>query len=513
MPSRLKYFKIFGVAFFLEIVNRKIRRLIFGISLIMVGKFTNNLFINQFLRHGFYAQSRMTSFEIGICPTLAGAVGGDLISACLQTCIKSNQNHHNKLQNNDLVKIKESTPFIPRQRGTLKTIWQLFNNKYRHYLLTVTFFFDIILRSKKLIPLLILCFITVSCIRTPTDNSPVQSLKANSGDILVLCEGLQGYDNTSLTLIKSASGVVLGEYFKTSNERELLGDTGNDIIRQGDTALIALSTSSIIRLIRISDGRRIKEISLPENCMPRKLALLSDSTACVTCLLKSSVYIFNFKNDSEIFEIPVGPQPEGIAVNGDMIFAANSAYGDFNYMHPDAGTVSIVSASSKKEIIKIKTGPNCSEVLISQKNNTFYAIYYDLPSQEDSTGGIIEFDLSNFNQLRNWKIRARNINLSQTGDSLVFISQMPKGSSMSEESGVSCIDLNSGKSSMIIKNPNRFDIWYGLSVSPFDGSIWVSNAKNHINNGGILVFSTDDFSRITKQFDVMLNPNKVLFVR
>jgi len=467
MPSRLKYFKIFGVAFFLEIVNRKIRRLIFGISLIMVGKFTNNLFINQFLRHGFYAQSRMTSF----------------FDILYRSC-------HSE-------RSEESILFH-------------FNHLQRHGFfapLRMTFFFDIILRSKKLIPLLILCFITVSCIRTPLDNSPVQYLKASPGDILVLCEGLQGYDNTSLTLIKSASGDVLKEYFKTSNDGELLGDTGNDIIRQGDTALIALSTSSIIRLIRISDGRRIKEISLPENCMPRKLALLSNSTACVTCLLKSSVYIFNFKNDSETFEIPVGPQPEGIAVNGDMIFAANSAYGDFNYMHPDAATVSIVSASSKKEIRKIKTGANCSEVLISQKNNTFYAVYYDLPSQEDSTGGIIEFDLSNFNQLRNWKIRARNINLSQTGDSLFFISQMPKGSSMSEESGVSCIDLNSGKSSMIIKNPNRFDIWYGLSVSPFDGSIWVSNAKNHINNGGILVFSTHDFSRSSKQVAEMLNPN------
>lgn len=353
----------------------------------------------------------------------------------------------------------------------------------------------------------------VACVETPTDGDIQKFESAERGDIFVLCEGLQGYDNSALTLIKSSSGSVIQDYFKAGNPGEFLGDTANDMILKGDTAVIALSTSSLIRFLDIKSGNKIRDISLPENCTPRHLAVVNDSLMCVSCLLRNSVYFFSLKNEQLSFEVEVGPQPEGITYNNGVIFAANSAYGDFNYMHPDAETISLVSVGNQSEMRKIQVGTNCMEVLFNPANNMLYAAYYHLPSAEDSVGGVVEFDLTNFERKRNWKIRARNICLSVKGDSLFFISQQAKGSSMKEDSGITAIDLNSGQITKLINNPTKTDIWYGLSISPFDGSIWICNSKNHIGNGEILVYNQSNYQSPTMKFDVMQNPNKVVFIR
>lgn len=368
---------------------------------------------------------------------------------------------------------------------------------------------------KNVIFKIILCYFIylTGCVGTPTDNSPQNYENAERGDVLVLCEGLQGYDNSTLALIKSSSGTVIPDYFKVANRGEFLGDIANDMILKGDTAIIALSTSSLIRLIDIPSGQKITDISLPENCTPRHLAIINDSLMCVSCLLRNSVYFFSTNNNNESFEIEVGPQPEGIAYTNNLLFAANSAYGDFNYMHPDAETVSLVSIANKNELKKIKAGTNCMEVLINPANNMLYSAYYHLPSAEDSTGGIIEYDLTSFEKKRHWKVRARSICTSSNGDSLLFISQQPKGSSMKEESGIHSLNLKNGEITKLINNPKKTDIWYGMSVSPFDDSIWICNSKNHIANGEILVYKTHNYSTPEIKFDVLLNPNKVVFIR
>lgn len=365
----------------------------------------------------------------------------------------------------------------------------------------------------KIYSVLLSLFTLLSCVKTPTDNSPSMNLVADAGDILVLSEGLQGYDNSTISLIKSSSAELERDYFSSSNNEQYLGDTANDMIIIGDTAYVVLSTSSMIRAINIKSGKKLKDIFLPNDCLPRHITSISDTSLCVSCLLRSSILFINLNDLSNLNEVSTGPQPEGIAIFDDYIFVANSAYGDFNYMHADAATISVISISNGVEILKLSSGVNCSELIINNENKRLYAACYNLPSLTDSLGDVIEYDLNNLTELRRWKVRARSLDFSISGDSLLFISQQPKGSNMSEGSGIAFIDLNNGKYGKIFDNPNKFDIWYGLNVSPFDGSIWVCNAREHINNGKVLVYNINNTNGPIKAFDVLLNPNKVLFIR
>jgi hypothetical protein len=363
---------------------------------------------------------------------------------------------------------------------------------------------------------LLLLFVTMccwSCVKTPADNSPVEKSTAEPGDVYVLSEGLQGYDNSEITLVKTRTNEIRKDIFRNSNNGEFLGDTANDLVLKSDTAFIALSTSSIIRAVNVRDGKKIRDLILPTNCTPRHLVLIDDTTLCVTCLMRSSVVFVNSNTGDLISEIATGPQPEGIARYKDRIFVANSAYGDFNYMHPDAETISVISISGKKEITKIFSGPNSTELLVNPFTGRLYSAFYNLPSLEDSTGGVVEYDIETQHELRRWNVRARSMSLSISSDTLFFISQQPKGSSMSEGSGLTAIDLKTGLLSNLVKNPNKFEIWYGLSVSPFDGSLWVCNAKNHINSGEVLVYNSNNYNAPIHKFEVMLNPNKVIFLK
>jgi hypothetical protein len=333
------------------------------------------------------------------------------------------------------------------------------------------------------------------------------SIKA--GDILVLCEGLQGYDNSAISYINSATGESIKEAYSHVNKGIRLGDTANDIVLFNDTLYVCSTIGNYIELIDIKTLKTIRRIEMPANSAPRKLVVDTNFIYC-SLLYESSLAVIN-KITDEIITITTGPQPEGIALlPNNIIIAANSAYGDFNAHHPDAGTLSIVDLKNNVEIKKNFIGPNVCEVLYNPKNNRIYAAYYNLPSTPEVTGGIVELSFPDFTTLRTWDCNPFRMNLSYNGDSLFFISQK-RSDRTNTAASISYIDLQSGNSAALVSF-KQHDIYYALSVSPFDGSIWIGNALNHQTNGHIKNVNPYNQTNDIK-FEVSLNPNKIIFVR
>lgn len=354
-----------------------------------------------------------------------------------------------------------------------------------------------------------LCLIA-ACVQTPEPNKVSDSAIAELGDALVLCEGLLGYDNSELSLLKVNTGKSITNFYSENNINFKLGDTSNDGIIKGDTLIVCSTEGGFIQLVNIKDAKSIKIIKLPFDSKPRKIVKVNDSIIAISDLIKSRVLLMNFNTDSISRMIDVGPQPEGIAIYNNFLFTANSAYGDFNYKHPDAQTISVIDLNSLQEIRKIKTGINPIEVLVDELRKKLYVAYIHLPSKLDSMGGIIEYDLDNFEKKREWRCYPRSINLSKDHDYLYLINQM--NGKASQWKGVSLINLDNGNIDNIIKN-NSNDIWYGLSIDEFDGSIWIANAKNHISKGEVLVYSTFNFATPMYRFETAINPNKIFFIR
>ncbi len=353
--------------------------------------------------------------------------------------------------------------------------------------------------------ILILC---VSCIRTP--NSPETSdFIIGENGVFILCEGLWGSDNASISRLDLMNGIIINQYFRRANPELRIGDTASDIEIKGDTVFVSVSTSSTIEVFNKINGKSIGRIFLPQNSMPRDIVVINDTTAYVTLLFKNQVAIFNPKTLTYEGEtIDVGPFPEGATRLGNYLYVANSGYGDFFHNAPKAGSLSIVDINSSKEFKNIFCGKNLIEVVANSKYNRIYAAYYNLPSLPDSLGGIVEIDASTHQITRQWRTRPTDLTLSPSLDTLYFLQ-----GNTDAISGVFFIQLNKSFAQIepktINKNPNS--IWYSLSISPDASLVLVGNAKRFTSNGELLIFKNNFDSIPIKTYSIGVNPNKIIF--
>lgn len=353
-----------------------------------------------------------------------------------------------------------------------------------------------------------LLLVFASCVETP--NSPaIDDYFTGGNGLYVLCEGLWGADNSSLERVDLERGVISLAYYDKANPGLRLGDNANDLVFKGDTAFVSVSTSSVIEAFRKSDGKFVGRILLPQNSQPRTIVIVNDTLAYVALLYKKAIAKFNpttMQLDDNLIE--VGPFPEGMAYLAGKLFVANSGYGDYFHTQDKAGTISVVDINSQLEIKNLECGKNPIEVVSSSKYNKIYAAYYHLPSMTDSLGGIVEYDATSLIELRRWRLRATDLTLSNSQDTLYFIRG---NTSNSEGVGYIVLSLDEPIPKLKIKNLDKNTIWYSLSQSPDNGLLLVGDAKRFQSRGELLIFSNRLDSIPLKKFQTGVNPSKIRF--
>lgn len=356
--------------------------------------------------------------------------------------------------------------------------------------------------------LLLILILCVSCVRTP--NSPENSdFITGENGVFILCEGLWGSDNATISRFDFSNGIIINQYFRKANPELRIGDTASDLEIKGDTAFVSVSTSSTIEVFSKINGKSIGRIFLPQNSMPRDIVIINDTIGYVTLLFKNQIAKFNPKTLTYSGEtIDVGPFPEGATRLGNYLYVANSGYGDFFHYAPKAGSLSVVDINNSKEFKSIFCGKNLIEVVANAKYNRIYAAYYNLPSLPDSLGGIVEIDAATHQITRHWRTRPTDITLSPSMDTLYFLQ-----GNTDAISGVFFIPLNKTSAQIeqkiINKNPNS--IWYSLAISPDASLVLVGNAKRFTSNGELLIFKNNFDSIPIKTYPVGVNPNKIVF--
>jgi hypothetical protein len=189
----------------------------------------------------------------------------------------------------------------------------------------------------------------------PADDKPTDSKPSASADrLLILCEGLWGMNNASLSLLDH--GVLTNHWFRQQNPGERLGDTANDILQVNDTLIaISVNWSNIVQYIR-PDGTAI---AATEN-IPNNRRLATDG--------RGYLYVTSYADHGYVAKIDlttklvvdtchVGYEPEGIAYYDGRLYVANT--GGYSTQTQDHGyeqTISVVDAQTMRELRRIDTG-------------------------------------------------------------------------------------------------------------------------------------------------------------
>lgn len=343
----------------------------------------------------------------------------------------------------------------------------------------------------------------VGCVEDPPVTPPPSTDTHALRGVLVVNEGLQYQDNSTLTFYDPVSGVAVQDYFARRNPGLRLGDTGNGIVVRGGRAYIVVSTSQNIEVVELPSGRSLGRIRVGEGD-PRRLALVDDSTGYVTLLQKDVVVRFDPRSFAVGARTTVGPAPEGIAALAGRIFVANSGYGFYRRNEPKAGTLSVIDARSGVETALLTPGPNPVAVVADSARGRIYVGYG--MAHADSAGGVVAYDATSLREVARWSVPGAGV----AGEIALDVHRgrlyvVDGGGDLVRIDVTSQADAERFVAEAI---PSALG-YYGVGVSPVDGTIYASYVTSHSLPGRVAVISPAGIVR--HRFEAGLNPSSFGF--
>ena len=327
----------------------------------------------------------------------------------------------------------------------------------------------------------------------------------------ILCEGTRGADNSTLSRWSRDDEAVENEVFRRVNPGLRLGDTANDMLLIGDTVFVAVDGSRTIEYFNVQSGAWLGRIMMPEDFSPRFLAGASSDQIWVSVALKHCVLPINARASAAPpadARIAVGAAPEKMALHGNLLAVANSGFGTVFRDHPDAGTVSIINTDTRSELLKLRPGPNTTDVCFNRDGTRLFAHYLHLPGpdwpQNDSLAGIVEYSVDGWRELRRWRLASVIYDLVYDAErDLLFTVTLD---------GLARIDPNlNGDEIEIVyaKQDPETEHWYSLAYDSFQSEFWIGNARNFVVGGQVLRLKQN--GALLGRYEVGRNPGAFLF--
>lgn len=346
----------------------------------------------------------------------------------------------------------------------------------------------------RLISVFILTVLLFSCKKKKEDG--VDSNGNLQNGLIVLCEGLFQYNNSAISWVDLNSGQNINSMFYNRNGR-YLGDTGNDILKYGDKIYIAVSVSSTIEVVRYSDFKSIKQISMINNGVSKepRSVIGHEGFVFVTCF-DGFVDVIDTVSLNVVNRISVGSNPEGMAISNNKLYVSNS--GGLNAVMDS--TVSVVDLSTQLEIKKIKVGLNPNGIIVDQSGELYVVTSGDY--------GAIPSRLHRINS-------ATDI-LEET-----FGFEVSSVEAMNEKFLVSFYDFDTGQSKISLFNPQNevvenenyivnasIETLYGCQFDSERNKIYVFDSKGFTSSGAIFEYSVS--GTFLTLHNVGLNPKKII---
>lgn len=352
----------------------------------------------------------------------------------------------------------------------------------------------------------------VSCSMDPADDTDMPTESGSGDRLLVLCEGLWGLDNSTISYVDN--GVLTNGWFKQQNPGMHLGDTGNDIIQVNDTLIaVSVNWSNIIQYM-YPDGKAIAATEdIPNN---RRLATDGERYLfCTSYANKGYVAKVDLVTKQIVSTCKVGYEPEGIAYYEGKLFIANT--GGYSFQEKDhqyESTISVVDAESMQELRRIDVGcvnlygtmSQCGQFVCINSAGDYYDIKPKTVVLDMSTE---EFRVYDFPATYNCVYENR---FYVIGSEFSYSS----GSDGDYKYSVHSIDLPSmkeyegfGKYNFAVETIMQMQSPYCIYISPYSGHLYVTDARSYATNGYLYEFDPDT-EKITKLKLQGLNPGHVV---
>jgi YVTN family beta-propeller protein len=327
------------------------------------------------------------------------------------------------------------------------------------------------------------------------ENEILTPPSGNSGSgYLVINEGLYGQNNSTITFYDLQTGIASQNVYASANNGNNLGDTANDFASCCGKGFIVVDKSKKIEIISPNDFSSLGIIDFTSYGSPRHI-IIPDSLHAYVTTTNDIVVEFNPTTNQITRTYPVGSKPEGITLNGNKLFVANSGFGSGN-------TVTVIDTSTHASIDEIGVWQN--PLTLISKGDIVYLI------------SIGKYDREGLGALT----VINPLTLTPT-DTLAIPKNPGKaiiaGNNLYVINGDGLLKINTSDS------PLSYSIFIpGNKVNPISGVIYsvtydlqndmllLGNCKDFMQNGDVKIFDMN--GNKIKEFDCGLNPGTISLI-
>jgi DNA-binding beta-propeller fold protein YncE len=286
---------------------------------------------------------------------------------------------------------------------------------------------------------------------------------------LVINEGTFNWGNASLSAISTLNSSVENNIFEAKNGRPL-GDVFQSIFPYKEELWLIVNNSQKIERINSKTFASLGAISNLQS--PRYALQVSENKVYVSDLYANAVHIINPSTATKTGEISCPGWTEEMILHNGLAWVCNVR----------RNKLFAINVTTDQIVDSVEVGDSPTSI-VKDKNGHIWALCEgNLPPGE--TAGSI------------WKINP------ETGTEIIHFTlpsptNHPKRLRINKE-GNNLFYLNGGVYSLIIADTALMTspiiaengrLFYGLGIHPNDNSIWVSDAKDFVQNGKVYQFA------------------------
>ena len=339
--------------------------------------------------------------------------------------------------------------------------------------------------------------------KLPMESRELSSFAPNEPvGMYLLNEGNMGSNKATIDYLDFSKGIYIRNIYGERNPNVIkeLGDVGNDIQVYGNRLYAVINCSHKVEVMDLYTCRRIGQIDIP-NCRYIRFhgdkAYISSYVGPVSIDPNAQLGAI-FEVDTATLritrQVTVGYQPEEFEIIGDYLYVANSG----GYRAPDYdSTLSVVNLTDFRQVKKIPVCVNPHRVRKDQYNRLW------ITSRGDHKD--VQPQLVCLQPLHPTPYTLHHISPSEMvifGDSMYFYGSHWSDETMSNQItyGVFNIQSQIPNNPYPISNIQSFitdgtekniKIPYGIQVNPYNGDIYITDAKNYVSSGQLHCYSRE----------------------
>ena len=339
---------------------------------------------------------------------------------------------------------------------------------------------------------------------TPSGGGDGMPVETGTTELYILSEGLFNLNNSSLALYSFKNNQLNTDYFRSINRRGL-GDTANDMAIYGSKLYIVVNVSSQIEVVDLQSGKSVKQIPmLSENGssrQPRNIAF--EGGKAYVCSFDGTVARIDTASLSIDALTRAGRNPDGICVQNGKLYVSNSGGLDWEGIGVDR-TVSVIDIPSFTEIKKIEVGPNPGKIQAGPDGNIYVATHGE--NIEAGDYHFVQIDGHTDQVVRTFDEKVLSFTIH---DNMAYLYNYDY---RTQDSQIKVFNLKTGKTERenFITDGTAIRTPYSISVNPYSGNIYITDAYDYKVKGDVLCFSPQG-QLIFKLPNVGINSNTVLF--